>query len=126
VPGTLARSWDFSNAANGFVVVDFLSRLPFVGNVVPQSLVDPLTAIAFKALPVPTSPATTGPNGIFNSSGTLPPGGHFVIGGGVLPNLANLGGFSNIANVPGVSAASFQLYVDNLLIASKSVSFTVD
>jgi hypothetical protein len=82
--------------------------------------------MVFVALPEPNVPSrAVSVNGVFSSSGALPPGGHFAIGNGVQPNLANFGGFVNIPNVPGANMTSFQLYVDNVLIASKSVSFTV-
>ena len=123
VPKESARVGDFSSA--GFIVTDFLSGYPMPGNIVPVSRLDPLAVAAASMLPLATTTAATGANGTFSSSGTLPPDHHFMIGGGFLPQLSNFGGFTNLTHVSGDNAATFQLFVDNLLVASKSVPFTV-
>ena len=125
VPALPSRSWDFSNA--GFVVTDFLAGgYPFPGNVIPLHRVDPIAYAALNILAQPNtlSPAT-GANGTYSTSGALPADGHFVIGAGVLPQLSNFGGFTNLLHVSGSNAATFHLFVDNLEVASKSVPFTV-
>ena len=123
VPKQSARVGDFSGA--GFTVTDFLSGYPMPGNVIPASRLDPIAVFAVNMLPLATTTAATGANAWFSSSGALPPDRHFVIGGGFLPQLSNFGGFTNITHVSGNSAATLQLFVDNLLVASKSVPFTV-
>src|SRR5271157_1123978 len=123
VPKQSARVGDFSSA--GFTVSDFLSGYPMPGNIVPASRLDPMAVAAASMLPLATTTAATGANGTFSSSGTLPPDRHFMIGGGFLPQLSNFGGFTNLPHVSGNNAATFQLFVDNLLVASKSVPFTV-
>ena len=128
VPATPSRFWDFSNAfssAGSGIVMDFLSGYPMPGNVIPMSRVDPIAATAISILPQANSPVTTGANSAFFSSGSLPPDHHFMIGGGFLPQLSNFGGFTNLTHVSGDNSATFQLFVDNLLVASKSVPFTV-
>jgi uncharacterized protein (TIGR03437 family) len=124
VPATPPRYWDFSTA--GFTITDFYSGgLPFPGNIIPMSRVDPIAAAVINMLPLATTSVATGANGTFSSSGTLPPDRHFMIGAGVLPQLSNFGGFTNLTHVSGNTAATFQLFVDNLMVASKSVPFTV-
>lgn len=123
VPKESARVGDFSSA--GFTVTDFLSGYPMPGNIVPASRLDPLAVAAASMLPLATTTAATGANGTFSSSGTLPPDRHFMIGAGFLPQLSNFGGFTNLTHVSGNNAATSQLFVDNLLVASKSVPFTV-
>jgi uncharacterized protein (TIGR03437 family) len=125
VPATPSRFWDFSSASGWGIVMDFLSGYPFPGNVIPMSRVDPIAATAISILPQANSPVTTGANSAFFSSGTLPPDRHFMIGAGFLPQLSNFGGFTNLTHVSGDNSATFQLFVDNLLVASKSVPFTV-
>jgi hypothetical protein len=123
VPATPPRFWDFSSA--GFIITDFMSGYPFPGNVIPMSRVDPIAATAISILPQANAPGTIGANSAFFSSGTLPANGHFAIGAGFLPQLSNFGGFTYLTHVSGNNAATFQLFVDNLLVASKSVPFTV-
>jgi uncharacterized protein (TIGR03437 family) len=122
VPGEAARNWNFSGA--GFIVTDFLSDLPFPGNVIPFSRVDPLAASAAGNLPLPTVAGTTGANGSSSASGTLPAGGHFTIGAGTGPP-PTFGGFINLST-RGAQSAIFSLYVDGQLVASKQIPFTTD
>ena len=100
VPATPPRYWDFSTA--GFTITDFYSGgLPFPGNIIPMSRVDPIAAAVINMLPLATTSVATGANGTFSSSGTLPPDRHFMIGAGVLPQLSNFGGFTNLTHVSG-------------------------
>ncbi len=121
VPTAAARAWDF--AGDGFVVTDFISGLPFPNNIIPLTRIDPLAASAASVLALPTA-ATTGPNGTWTASGTLPAGGHFTIGAGTNPP-PTFGGFINLTT-RGAQSASFSLYVNGLLVASRQVSFTTD
>lgn len=122
VPSTLSRNWNFSSA--GFIVTDFISGTPFAGNIVPQSRVDPAAATALSALPVPNNGAGTGANGVWSTSGAVPPNGHFTVTIAANPGttVGNFGGFVNVAR--GLQLATFQLYIDNLAVATKQVSFT--
>ena len=131
---TASREWNFSQA--GAVVNDLFTGAPLPGNVFPASRVDPVATLAISALPLPTSPTATGFNTGYVTSGSLS-GSHFAIGGGVQPQLANFGGFTNMAasllssGFPltfshGQNSLQVQLFVDNLLVASKSVSFAID
>jgi hypothetical protein len=90
-----------------------------------MSRVDPIAATAISILPQANASGSSGANSAFFSSGVLPPDHHFMIGGGFLPQLSNFGGFTNLTHVSGDNSATFQLFVDNLLVASKSVPFTV-
>jgi uncharacterized protein (TIGR03437 family) len=123
VPAVSARTWDFLNA--GFLVTDFTDGQPFPGNMVPMSRWDPVAVAAINILPQAMPSDTPGANTTYSTSGVLPTGRHFVMGAGVLPQLSNFGGFTDLLNVPGSDAATFQLFVDNLLVASKSIPFTV-
>ena len=123
VPKVNARVGDFSSA--GFVITDFMSGYPFPGNIVPAVRLDPMAVAADNMLPMATATVAIGANGTFSSSGTLPPDRHFMIGGGILPQLSNFGGFTNLTHVSGSNTATFQLFVDNVLVTSKSVPFTV-
>jgi uncharacterized protein (TIGR03437 family) len=125
VPTSAAKNWDFSGA--GFTVTDFLSGtpgLPFPGNIIPFSRVDPLAESALSALPLPTVAGTTGANGTWSASGTLPAGGHFTIGTGT-SQPPSFGGYINLS-ARGAQSTSFSLYVDGQLVASKQVPFTTD
>jgi uncharacterized protein (TIGR03437 family) len=121
VPSSAARSWSFSQA--GFTVTDFISGLPFPGNIIPFSRVDPLAASALSGLPLPNG-AINGANGTWTASGTIPAGGHFTIGTGTNPP-PGFGGFINLTT-RGTQSVTYNLYVDGKLIASKQVPFTTD
>jgi hypothetical protein len=54
----------------------------------------------------------------------LPTGGHFTIGAGTSPS-ANFGGFIN-STARGAQSASFSLYIDGKLVATKQVAYTTD
>lgn len=120
VPTALTRQFNFSNA--GFAVLSFPTNAPFPGDVVPASLNDPIAANAIARLPLPTSSPAIGANATFTASGSIPAGGHFT-----LPEqVASFGGFFNLSPFDqGTGMATFQLYVDNLLVASKTAQFTV-
>jgi uncharacterized protein (TIGR03437 family) len=124
-PTQAARTGDFSKS--GWTVVDFSSSgngspLPFPANIVPESRWDPLAIAALRALPLPTV-SSGSPNGSYSASGALPSGGHFAIGGGTLPYLSNFGGYVNFPHQPGDNSVLFQVFVDNLLVGSKAVTF---
>jgi hypothetical protein len=128
VPTALTSAWNFSNA--GFTVLDFLtcvgnSCVPFAHGVIPLTRVDPLAAYALGLLPLPNSLSATGANATFTMSGTIPAGGHFVLNNATLPALSNFGGFFQLPYAPGLSTATYQLYVDNLLVASSTAPFTI-
>jgi hypothetical protein len=123
-----AEDGSFSNS--GFALLwNFLTCTsnglcdPFPGNIIPESLLDPLALQAISKLPQETSPLAGSPNAIFSASGTLT-GTHVSIGSS--SNLANFGGFLQIPEVgPASRNASFSLYVDGALIASSSASYSV-
>jgi uncharacterized protein (TIGR03437 family) len=123
VPTASARLWDF--AGDGFTVLDFSNGgLPFPGNVVPLSRLDPIAVAAAGLLPLPNVAGTTGANGSWSASGTLPAGGHFAIGTGANPPPV-FGGFINLT-ARGAQSTDFSLSVDGTLVASKQVPFTTD
>jgi uncharacterized protein (TIGR03437 family) len=124
VPSTLSRNWNFSSA--GFTVTDFVSGTPFPGNVIPLSRVDPAAAAALSTLPLSNNGAISGANGAWSTSGTIPPNGHFTVTIAADPGttVGNFGGFVNVTRGPQV--ATFELYIDNLTVATKQISFTTD
>jgi hypothetical protein len=122
VPTAAAREGNFSG--DGFTVTDFLTGGPFPGNVIPFSLLDPLALSAASALPLPNVSPTTGANGAWSASGTLPAGGHFTIGPATNPPPA-FGGFINLTT-RGPQSVTFSLHVDGQLVASKQIAFTTD
>jgi len=97
----------------------------FPGNIVPPSRLDPIAVSAAQALPFPNSPAVNAANGTFVASGALPDGGHFTIDGATLRELSNFGGFTEVPRQPGgfPQTATFELFVDHLLIASKDIAY---
>lgn len=127
-PTVAARAGNFFAAQ--FLVYDFLSCSPsgclvFPNNIIPVTRLDPIQLKALAVLPLPS--ANTSPDGmnsVLVSSGTLP-SGHLVLDSTSMG--LNFGGFLQIAH-PGASPRSttFSLYVDGVLIASKSASYTVD
>jgi uncharacterized protein (TIGR03437 family) len=124
VPSSLSRNWTFSFA--GFTVTDFISGTPFVANIVPLSRVDPAESAALSALPLPNGGATTGANQVWSTSGTIPTNRHFTVTLAANPGttVGNFGGFINVSRGPQV--ATFRLYIDNLAVATKQISFTTD
>jgi hypothetical protein len=122
VPTATARAGNFSG--DGFTVMDFLGGPPFPNNRIPLARMDPLAVSASAALPFPNGAAVSGPNGTWTASGTIPASGHFTIGAGSNPP-PNFGGFINLSS-RGAQSASFSLYVDGQLVASKQVAFTTD
>lgn len=122
VPTAAARTGNFSG--DGFVVTDFLSGLPFPGNIIAPSRLDPLALSASSALALPNVAGPASANGTWSASGTLPADGHFVIGAGSNPP-PNFGGFINLTN-RGAQSTTFSLYVDGQLVVSKQIPFTTD
>ena len=123
VPTALARLGNFAQAA-GFVVTDYLSGAPFPGNIIPLSRIDPVEASATGALPPLNGSTINGPNGTYTASGTIPAGGHFTFGTNSTPPSV-FGGYINLMT-RGTQSASFSLYVDGQMVASKQVPFTTD
>ncbi|MES1257070.1 MAG: hypothetical protein ABUS51_01520 [Acidobacteriota bacterium] len=123
VPGMDARAWDFRYA--GGAILDFLtcqgpSCVAFAGNVIPAARIDPLARSLMPTLPPPNFlPVANGLNAVYTSSGALPAGGHFVF------PLTAFGGFTSVPHNAGRNTSAFQLYIDNLLVASKSLTYMV-
>ena len=122
VPTSAARAGSFSSA--GFVVTDYLTGLPFPGNIIPQSRLDPIEVSAANSFPLPNATAINGPNGTWTTSGSIPAGGHFTFGTSSTPPSV-FGGYINLM-ARGAQSASFSLYVDGQMVASKQVPFTTD
>jgi uncharacterized protein (TIGR03437 family) len=128
VPLVPARVGNFFNGP--FLIYDFLSCSPsgclvFPNNIIPATRLDPIQLKALSILPLPS--ANTSPDGmnsILVSSGTLP-SSHVVLDSTSMG--LDFGGFLQIAH-PGATPRSttFSLYVDGVLIATKSASYTVD
>jgi uncharacterized protein (TIGR03437 family) len=133
-PTVAATDGNFSEGFSGFNVIwDFLSCqtngscLPFPGEVIPLTRLDPEALQALAQLPQVSNCSNCGSaNGTYSASGTLPAGGHFSIGASSLSNLANFGGFIQITEAgPASRTTSFHLYVDGKLIASEDVNYKV-
>jgi uncharacterized protein (TIGR03437 family) len=133
VPSVPVRNGDFS-ALLPTPILDYASCqisggnlvcMPPPGNIVPASRMDPGMQRAMSMLPEPNS-MMGGGVGVFNSSGTLPAGGHFVIDD---QNNSAAGLFGGIASIPlgylDTRTAPLRLYVDGKLIASQDVSYKV-
>jgi uncharacterized protein (TIGR03437 family) len=118
VPTAAARQWNFSG--DGFTVTDFASGSPFPANIIPASRIDPAASSALNMLPLPNG-AGSGANGVWTASGSFT-GSHFTIGAATTPG-GIFGGFTNLTT-RGAQSTTFSLYVDNLLVASKAVSFS--
>jgi hypothetical protein len=121
VPAAAARAGNFSG---DFTVTNFLTGSPFPGNMIPPSLLDPLAISALGYLVLPDGFVPGSPNGTLMASGTLPASGHFTIGPGTNV-LQTFGGFVNLTT-RGSQSATFSLYVDGKLVASKQIPFTTD
>lgn len=131
VPAQALRSGDFSGATNSrgnyISILDFLAGgLPFAGNFIPQSRLDPTAAQAMSAIPLPNY---TGPiaNVDFLMQGTIPAGGHFVISDSSNSSLANFGSFV-YADKPNTGNQFWRtnmcsLVVDGVLVSSSLVTF---
>jgi len=121
----VARDGDFAYAS--FNVLDFLtcqgtSCLAFPGNQVPISRFNSGLGHALQLLPLPNSSTNDGVNATYTEAGSVPAGGHFT-----LPSyLSTFGGFYNLLPTQqGPSTATFQLYVDNVLVATNTAQFTI-
>lgn len=117
VPAALARAYQFSSP-----IFDLLTGAPFPGNVVPLSRLDPAAVMAIGSLPLPTTPSSDGFDATFSASGTLPAVGPFRINSATLSELANFGGFVQLSGpfYPSSFTTTYQLFVDGLLVASKT------
>jgi uncharacterized protein (TIGR03437 family) len=121
VPNATARQWNFTG--DGFTVLDLLNNGPFPANVVPPSRLDPAAVSALSLLPLPTTAPAGIANGAWTASGTLPANGHVSLSDVV--RASGFGAFGNLT-VHGTQTAVFTLWVDNVLVATKSVPFAVD
>ncbi len=107
VPTAAARVGNFSG---DFTVTNFLNGLPFPGNMIPPSQLDPIAISALGDLELPNGFVPGSPNGTLMASGTLPASGHFTVGPGSNPP-QTFGGFTNLTT-RGPQSATFTLYVD--------------
>jgi uncharacterized protein (TIGR03437 family) len=130
-PTAAAFAGNFSISEFGSVL-DFLTCTanggcsPFPNNLIPISLMDPLSLKALAVLPLATTTTTGSVNGTFTESGALPANGHFSIDQNTLKELMNFGGFIQVAEAgPATRTTTFNLYVDGQLIASKGVTDAV-
>jgi len=131
VPTAALRSGDFSNVTNAqgayIVIRDFLNNdMPFPGNFIPQSRLDPVAAQAMSPIPLPNYTGTIA-NVNFLLQGAIPSGGHFVINDSSNSNLANFGSFIYADN-PGLGGQLWRtntcsLTVDGVLLSSSFVTF---
>jgi uncharacterized protein (TIGR03437 family) len=127
LPQPTARVYNFSTS--DFSVLDFanctvLRCLPFPYNLVPQSRLDPVAVRALSNLPGNPA-AATGANGLAQFSGTIPADGHIVIGPDTHAELSRFGGFRNLTYNQGPDAGFFDLYVDNVPVASKAAAYSI-
>ncbi len=130
-PTAAGLAWNFSRSEFGSVF-DLLTCtanggcLPFPGNVIPVSRLDPLALEAEAVLQIATTTTAGSVNGTFTESGTLPSNGHFSIDQSTLKELTNFGGFIQIPEAgPGTRTTTFSLFIDGQLIASKDVNYSV-
>lgn len=124
-PTAAARSGDFSSLP--FKLQDFATCQAtgcsyFPANIIPASRTDPGLAKAFGTVPLPTTTTTQGlpVNGVATLSGTLT-GNHFT-----WKDPTGFGGFLQISRYGAAQrSTTFSLYVDGVLVASKSATFQV-
>ncbi len=128
VPSDAAYYWNFSSAP--FQLIDFRTCsasgcLPAPMNIVPPAQIPVAQNQALRMIPDPSSTAQIQePNAVNVVKGlSLPAGGHFSID--LSSDEALAGGFVNLAHNPGMAVAYFDLYVDNLPVASKTATFTI-
>lgn len=115
---TVVPLWDYTDCD-----ADGVCR-PFNGpSVIPVSRIPPFWIRATRQLPPATTTDPASPNGVFQSSGTIS-GSHFTIDGQSNSALANFGGFLQTALGPfGSATATFSLYVDGRVIATKNIRY---
>jgi len=127
-PSVAARQYDFSGT--WLQVYDLHTGLPFPGDQVPVSLLDPMAWQALNLVPLPDMPGLP-PQGTPNYSALLgcpaPQNGHFSIGiAGFVGGGVGFGGFMDIGvPPPSTLTATFLLFVDGALVASKDVPYQV-
>jgi uncharacterized protein (TIGR03437 family) len=131
VPNPGPRVGDFS-LSEFSPIFDFTACLNALcevmpGNVIPVARIDPAWPAAIRTMPLPNaSGAARGSTAFLEFSGSIEPGGRFVIDDDHHPELAMFAGFLQIsAGLPKTRSTSFQLYVDGTLIASKDVTYAV-
>jgi len=119
-----ARAWDFSG--DGIQVLDLLNGgLPFPGNVIPLSRVDPAALVALSTLPLPSVVSPGSATGQIGHMGTAPAGSTFVLNDSNNSALSAFAGYLNISasRFATIQSTMLRLYVDGILISTATVTF---
>lgn len=123
VPTAAARAGNFANS--GITAIDFLGGgIPFPGDIIPQTRLDPAALMAIANIPLPNVPSS-GATGMYNFGGTVAPGAHVTI---AMPAYATtFFGFSIYTSEPssGKIPASVALFVDGIPVASANATATI-
>lgn len=123
-----ARVGDFSSSVSMLFDLsscDWISAIcgRFPNNIVPPSRMTPFSVRAVQMLPLPNTPAAPSPNATLQASGKLS-GSHFAVDDQTNSTLSKFGGFVQVPYGPFPSrTATFKLYVDGKLIASKDLVY---
>jgi uncharacterized protein (TIGR03437 family) len=131
VPAAAARMGDFSRSEFN-QVLDFATWIngvcvPFPGNIIPMSRMDPAWQRAQQSISAPNAPGAPSTSTAFVIvSGSAPAGSRFTIDATNHPELAAFGGFLQISpGAPKNRTTTFKLYVDGTLVASRDAPYSV-
>jgi uncharacterized protein (TIGR03437 family) len=119
-PTPAERAFDFSQT--GIQVLDFLTKFPMPGNVVPLSRADPNLMSALKSVPLPNTP----PNGIhsfYAVTGGAKSGSTFTLGGSTNIDLATFASFGSIPYPASDVPVSVMLYVDGQMVDAATATY---
>jgi len=117
---------DLGTCSDGGGMLTSYGCVPFPGNIIPESRLDPNEISALNYLPNPTATTAGSANATVVTTGTFTPG-TFVIDANSHPELTVFGGFFQIPFVGAQTrTATFSLYVDGKLIASQPATYTVE
>ena len=97
----------------------------FHNSVIPVSRFDPALVRAQSLIPLQSLPSANSTNALYSVGGAFS-GTHFDTSSVPPANIGNFGGFIQIPHAgPSTRTATFRLYVDGKLIASRDVPFSV-
>ena len=117
---------DLGTCSDGGGMLTSYGCVPFPGNIIPESRLDPNEISALNYLPNPTATTAGSANATVVTTGTFTPG-TFAIDANSHPELTVFGGFFQIPFVGAQTrTTAFSLYVDGKLIASQTATYTVE
>jgi uncharacterized protein (TIGR03437 family) len=120
-PTQAERQGDFSSLTD-VLVMDFLSGLPFVRNIVPASRLDPNLLTAFQSVPLPNTPAS-GIHSSYTISGKVTPGSTSTFDGSTNVDLQNFASFGFISAPASDVPVKVTLLIDGQVVGIATATY---